>query len=56
MEEVTGGWRKFHSKEIHNLYSSAYLARMVSDQITEDAIKELYTVKKSYISLFINCF
>jgi hypothetical protein len=22
MEEITGGWRKLHNEELHNLYSS----------------------------------
>jgi hypothetical protein len=28
-DEVTGGWRKLHSKELHNLYSSARVIRMI---------------------------
>jgi hypothetical protein len=26
---VTGGWRKLHNEEIHNLYSSASIIRMI---------------------------
>jgi hypothetical protein len=27
-DEVTGGWRKLHNEELHNLYSSASIIRM----------------------------
>jgi hypothetical protein len=27
--EVTGGWRKLHNEELHNLYSSPSLIRMI---------------------------
>jgi hypothetical protein len=30
MDEVTGGWRKLHSEELHNLYSSPIIIRMIS--------------------------
>jgi hypothetical protein len=30
-EEVTGGWRKLHNEELHNLYSSPN-----DDQMNED--------------------
>jgi hypothetical protein len=28
-EEVTGGWRKLHNEELHNLYSSPRIIRML---------------------------
>jgi hypothetical protein len=28
-DEVTGGWRKLHNEELHNLYSSASIIRMI---------------------------
>jgi hypothetical protein len=28
-DEVTGGWRKLHNTELHNLYSSASIIRMI---------------------------
>jgi hypothetical protein len=28
-DEVTGGWRELHSEELHNLYSSAIIIRMI---------------------------
>jgi hypothetical protein len=27
--EVTGGWRKLHNEELHNLYSSLSIIRMI---------------------------
>jgi hypothetical protein len=27
-DEVTGGWRKLHNEELHNLYSSPSIMRM----------------------------
>jgi hypothetical protein len=27
-DEVTGGWRKLHSEELHNFYSSSSIIRM----------------------------
>jgi hypothetical protein len=27
--EVTGGWRKLHNEELHNLYSSPSVMRMI---------------------------
>jgi hypothetical protein len=31
-DEVTGGWRKLHSEELHNLYSSASVIRMIKSR------------------------
>jgi hypothetical protein len=28
-DEVTGGWRKLHNGELHNLYSSQTIIRMI---------------------------
>jgi hypothetical protein len=28
-DEVTGGWRKLHNEELHNLYSSPSITRMI---------------------------
>jgi hypothetical protein len=28
-DEVTGGWRKLHNKELHNLYSTPSIIRMI---------------------------
>jgi hypothetical protein len=29
-DEVTGGWRKLHNEELHNLYSSPGIIRMLN--------------------------
>jgi hypothetical protein len=28
-DDVTGGWRKLHNEELHNLYSSPDIIRMI---------------------------
>jgi hypothetical protein len=31
-EEVTGGWRKLHNEELHTLYSSSNIIRMINSR------------------------
>jgi hypothetical protein len=31
-DEVTGGWRKLHNEEFHNLYSSASIIRVIKSR------------------------
>jgi hypothetical protein len=31
-DEVTGGWRKLHDEELHNLYSSPSIIRMIESR------------------------
>jgi len=31
-EEVAGGWRKMHSKEIHDLYCSLYIIGVIKSR------------------------
>jgi hypothetical protein len=31
-DEMTGGWRKLHNEELHNLYSSPSIITMVDGQ------------------------
>jgi hypothetical protein len=31
--EITGGWRKLHSEELHNLYSSPSIIRMIKSRV-----------------------
>jgi hypothetical protein len=31
-DEVTGGWSKLHNEEIHNLYSSPSIIRMINSR------------------------
>jgi hypothetical protein len=30
-DDVTGGWRKLHNEELHNLYTSPSVIRMIED-------------------------
>jgi hypothetical protein len=32
VNEVTGGWRKLHNEELHNLYSSPSMIRMIKSR------------------------
>jgi hypothetical protein len=45
-DEVTGGWRELHNEQLHNLYSSPRIIRMI------DFIKELYNYTETYITIF----
>jgi hypothetical protein len=31
-DEVTGGWRKLHNEELHNLYSSLSIIRVIKSR------------------------
>jgi hypothetical protein len=31
-DEVTGGWRNLHNEELHNLYSSPSIIRMIKSR------------------------
>jgi hypothetical protein len=33
-DEVTGGWRKLHNEELHSLYSSPSIIRMIKSRRT----------------------
>jgi hypothetical protein len=32
INEITGGWRKLHNEELHNLYSSSNIIRMIKSR------------------------
>jgi hypothetical protein len=32
MDEMTGGWRKLHNEELHNLYSLPNIIRMIKSR------------------------
>jgi hypothetical protein len=32
-DEVMGGWRKLHNEELHNLYSSISIIRMIKSRM-----------------------
>jgi hypothetical protein len=31
-DEMTEGWRKFHNEELHNLFSSPYIIRIIKSR------------------------
>jgi hypothetical protein len=31
-DEMTGGWRKLHNEDLHNLYSSSNVIRMIKSR------------------------
>jgi hypothetical protein len=33
-DEIVGGWRKLHNEELHNLYSSPSIIRMIKSRST----------------------
>jgi hypothetical protein len=33
-DEVTGGWRKLHNRELHDFYSSSSITRMIKSRST----------------------
>jgi hypothetical protein len=35
--EITGGWRKVHSEELHNLYSSPQTVRIITPRRMREA-------------------
>jgi hypothetical protein len=39
-DEVTGGWRKLHDEELHNLYSSPSIIRMIKEDKMGRACRE----------------
>jgi hypothetical protein len=40
-DEVTGGWRKLHNEELHNLYSSPSIIRMTKSMPKRNACRIL---------------
>jgi hypothetical protein len=53
-EEVTGGWRKLHNEEVHNLYASAYIIRVNKSRMVGWAEHVTYTGEiNTYIILVV---
>jgi hypothetical protein len=56
-DEVTGDWRKLHDEELHNLYSSANIIRMIKSRRmrwakacgTNGEKRDAYTICMYYI-------
>jgi hypothetical protein len=45
-DEVTGGWRKLHNEELHNLYPSSSIIRMIKSRRMRWAGHVARTVEK----------
>jgi hypothetical protein len=45
-DEVTGGWRKLHNEELHNLYSSPNIIRMIKSKRMRSAGRVARTMEK----------
>jgi hypothetical protein len=45
-DEVTGGWRKLHNEELHNLYSSPNIIRMMKSRRMRWAVHVARTREK----------
>jgi hypothetical protein len=49
-DEVTGGWRELHNKELHNLYSSPSIIRMIKSRRMREAghVARMGTKRNAY--------
>jgi hypothetical protein len=47
-DEVTGGWRKLHNEELHNLYPSPSIIRMIKSRRMRWAVHMARMVEKSH--------
>jgi hypothetical protein len=47
-DEVTGGWRRLHNEELHNLYSSPSIIRMIKENEMGRACSTNGTKKNAY--------
>jgi hypothetical protein len=52
-EEVAGGWRRLHSKELHNLYASLNIIRVTESRRMRWAghVTLVQEMRKTYLSL-----
>jgi hypothetical protein len=46
-DEVTGGWRELHNEELHNLYSSPSIIRIVESRIMMGRVSSTNDGKRS---------
>jgi hypothetical protein len=46
-DEVTGGWREPHNEELHNLYSSPSIIRMIKSRRMRWAVGRKETIGKT---------
>jgi hypothetical protein len=50
-EEVAGGLRRLHSEELHNLYTSPNIIRMIRDDMSGIIARIVYIIKAYSISV-----
>jgi hypothetical protein len=50
---VTGGWRKLHNEELHNLYSSLSLIRMIKSRRMRWAGHAAYRGKRNAYRILV---
>jgi hypothetical protein len=48
-DEVTGGWRKLHNEELHNLYSSPSIIRMIKSTSQMDSAYSMNGLRGMHI-------
>jgi hypothetical protein len=48
-DEVTGGWRKLHNEELHDLYSSPSIIRY--DQVKENEMGRMCSLGKTPVTI-----
>jgi hypothetical protein len=55
-DEVMGGWRKLHNEELHGLYSSPNIIRMIKSRKTRWAghVARMWEMRNAYIILIGN--
>jgi hypothetical protein len=56
-DEVTAGWRKLHNEELHNLYSSPSIIRMIKSRRMRWAghVARMGEKRNAYRIFFIEC-
>jgi hypothetical protein len=54
---VTGGWRKLHNEELHGLYSSPGIVRVIKARRMRWAghVAQMVTMRNSYAILIEEC-
>jgi hypothetical protein len=54
-DEVTGGWRKLHNEELHTLYSSSNIIRMIKSKRIKWAghVARIWETKNAYRILVV---
>jgi hypothetical protein len=51
MEEVAGGWRRLHNEELHNLYASPNIIRVIKQRCVKWHAAQMGEMRNTYYSL-----